>query len=163
VSDIGRNELLGEVLNEGSGLGFREGLFQQTLKLVRRRRRIRKLQQGASLVAVLAGLGCLIWYQVLPLRVPAGMPARPYAMVRTQPLSQAAWVTTQPLVPERLITTAKTGNVVVTAMAASPVRELNDDELLELAPQPAALVRFGPHNAELVFVEQADHGVPLRN
>jgi hypothetical protein len=163
VSDFGQNELLNDVLHEGNAVDLREELLQQTLYLVKRRRRIRTLQQGASLVMVFAGLACLTWYQVLPLRIPAGLPAKPYAMVRTQPLSQAAWVTTQPLTSERLIATVRTDNIMVTAMATSPVGELNDDELLALAPQPAALVRFGPHNAELVFVEQTDHGVPLRN
>jgi hypothetical protein len=163
VSNIGQNGLLRDVLREGSAVDLREALLQQTLHLVRRRRRIRKLQQGACLVAVLAGLGCLIWYQVLPLRIATGLPTKPYVMVRTQPLSQAAWVTTQPLTSDRLIASVRTDNIVATALATSSARELNDDELLALAPQPAALVRFGPHKAELVFVEQTDHGAPLRN
>jgi hypothetical protein len=36
------------------------------------------------------------------------------------------------------------------------LRELSDDELLALAPAPAALVRVGPHSAELVLANQSD-------
>ena len=57
----------------------------------------------------------------------------------------------------------RTGNIILTAQAGSPIREINDDELLALVPKPAALVRFGPHSAELVFVNAADRDELLRN
>ena len=62
------------------------------------------------------------------------MPAKPYALIRTQPLPPAAWVATRPLSAARLVASAKNGNIVVIAKTGVPVREINDDELLALVP-----------------------------
>jgi hypothetical protein len=164
MSDFEQTErLLSDVLGEDTEAGFREGLLKETLRLARRRRGFRQLGKSASLLVVLAGLGLLVWHQFPSVRIPASLPAKPYVMVRTQPLSPAALVKTRPLPPASLVTSVRTGNIVVTAAAASPVREVNDDELLSLAPQPAALVRFGPHNAELVFVDSANREALQQN
>jgi hypothetical protein len=108
-------------------------------------------------------MGLLVWRHVPSASGPASLPARLYALVRTQPLPPAAWVTTRPLSPANLVVSARTGNIVVTAAAGGLVREINDDQLLALVPKPAALVRYSPHSAELVFVNQADREELLRN
>ena len=90
------------------------------------------------------------------------MPTKPYTLVRTQPLPLAACVVTRPLSPENLLVSARLENIIVTARASVPIREINDDELLALAPKPAALVRRGPHSAELVFVSAVDRDKLLR-
>jgi hypothetical protein len=148
--------LLTDVLGEGNPADFRDGLLHETLRLARHRRQARQLRRAASTLAVLVGLGLLTWHQFPPSRGPAGLPAKPYAIVRTQPLPPGSWVATKPLSPAGFVASISTGNIVVTAKAGVPVREINDDELLALAPKPAALVRHGPHSAELVFVNLAD-------
>jgi hypothetical protein len=156
MNDPGHNEpFLSDVLREGIPADFREGLLNQTLRLARRRRRFRQGRRAASALAVVVGLGLLVWQRLPSNLRSTGFPAKPYTIVRTQPLPPAAWVATRPLSPANLVASAMTGNIIVTAKAGVPVREINDDELLALVPEPAALVRFGPHSAELVFVDLA--------
>jgi hypothetical protein len=155
--------LLTDVLSEGSSVDFREGLLNQTLRLARRRRHFRQARRAASALAVLVGLGLLVWRHVPTVLSPASLPAKPYVLVRTQPLPRAAWVATRPLSPANLLVSTRLGNIVFTAKASVPIREINDDELLALVPKPAALVRHGPHSAELVFVSTADRDELLRN
>ena len=164
MNDPRQNErLLTDVLGEGTSADFREGLLNQTLRMARRRRHFRQAQQAASALAVFVGIGLLVWRHVPSAIGPASLPAKPYALVRTQPLPPAAWVATSPLSPANLLVSVKTGSIVITAKASVPVREINDDELLALVPKPAALVRHGPHSAELVFVSTVDRDELLRN
>src|SRR5438552_12672726 len=53
--------LLADVLAEESDPGFREALLGQTLHLVRRQRRFRKVRRAGSALAVLAGLVLFVW------------------------------------------------------------------------------------------------------
>ena len=153
MNDLRHNErLLSDVLREGVSADFREGLLNQTLRLARRHRRFRQARRAATALAVVVGLGLVVWQRLPSTLRPTGFPAKPYTVVRTHPLPAAAWVATIPLSPAHLVASAKSRNIVVTARAGVPVREISDDELLALAPTPAALVRFGPHSAELVLV-----------
>jgi hypothetical protein len=147
--------LLADVLGEGIPADVRDGLLDETLRLVRRRRRFHQGRRAASALAVLAVLGLLVWRHSPPGTGQASLPRPPYTLVRTQPLPLADWIVTKPLPSAQLIVSASLDNIVVTAKASMPVRELSDDELLALAPKPAALVRFGPHSAELVLVNLA--------
>jgi len=158
-----KERLLADVLGEGLSADFRTGLLDETLRLARRRRRVRQLRGVASALAVLAALGVLVWLRIPPGRAPAGLPAKPYTLVRTQPLPPAAWVETVPLPASSIVASVETGHIVLTAEAGVRVRDLTDDELLAMVPKPAALVRFGPHSAELVFVNQTDQDKLLRN
>ena len=163
MNDLRQNErLLTDVLGEGTSADFREGLLHETLHLAKRRRRFRQARRGASTLAVLLGLGLLVWHHSPSSLGPASLPTKPYTLVRTQPLPLAACVVTRPLSPENLLVSARLENIIVTARASVPIRELNDDELLALAPKPAALVRRGPHSAELVFVSAVDRDALLR-
>jgi len=164
MNDPVRNErLLADVLSEGISAEFREGMLSETLRLARRRRRFRQVRNAASALALLAALGLLVWQPVRSGRGPSALPARRYALVGTQPLPQAAWVRTKRFPASSILASVRIQNVVVTASAGVRVRELNDDELLALVPKPAALVRFGPHTAELVFVSAEDREELLRN
>src|ERR1035441_8752915 len=98
MNDPRQNErLLTDVLSEGSSADFREGLLNQTLRLARRRRHFRQARRTASALAVLVGIGLLVWRHVPTVLSPASLPAKPYMLVRTQPLPPAAWVATRPL------------------------------------------------------------------
>jgi hypothetical protein len=164
VNDPGQNEhLLADVLGEGIPADVRDGLLHETLRLARRRRRFRQGRRAASALAMLLGLGLLVWHRLPSHLRPTGFPAKPYTIIRAQPLPPAAWVATRPLSPANLVVSASIGNIIVTTKAGVPVREINDDELLALVPKPAALVRHGPHLAELVFVNLADRDELLRN
>jgi hypothetical protein len=164
VNDREQNgSLLTDVLGEGIATDVRDGLLHETLRLARRRRRFRQGRRAASALAVLIGLGLLAGRYLSQGPGSASLPIRPYTLVRTQPLPLADWIVTKPLSPAQLVVSASLDNIVVTAKAGMPVRELSDDELLALAPKPAALVRFGPHSAELVLVSTADRNELLRN
>ena len=151
-----RKRLLADVLGEGISADFRQGLLRETLHLTQRRRRIRQVRSAASVLALLAAVGLLVWHQLPSGRTPFALPARPYDLVRTQLLPSAAWVETRPFPASRIIASAKTDHIVLTAEAGVQVRALTDDELLASVPKPAALVRFSPHSAELVFVNEVD-------
>ena len=164
MNEPGHNErLLADVLGEGVSADFREGLLNETLRLARRRRRVRQARNATTALVVLVILGLLVWHQFPSGKSPLPLPAKPYKLVRTQPLPPAAWVETKPLTPSDIVSSVRTDNIILTARTGSPIRRLNDDELLALLPKPAALVRFGPHTAELVFVNAADQDELLRN
>ncbi|HOX56372.1 MAG TPA: hypothetical protein P5205_07195 [Candidatus Paceibacterota bacterium] len=164
MNNPGHNErLLADVLGEGVAADFRDGLLNETLCLARRRRRVRLVRAALPALAVLLALGFLVWHQAPFGQRPTTLQAKPYSIVRTRPLPPAAWVVTMPLSPARLVASVPTDSVVLTAHAGARAREINDDELLALVPKPAALVRCGPHCAELVFVSQEDRDELLRN
>ena len=76
-NDPGHNDrLLADVLNEGVAADFREGLLNETLRLARRRRGFRQVRRAASALAVLVGVGLLVWHQFPSGRGPAVLPHR---------------------------------------------------------------------------------------
>jgi hypothetical protein len=147
--------LLNDVLGEETAPGFREALLDQTLRLAGRRRRLRKIRKAGFGLAVIAVLASTVWRIYPPASRPVA-PRKPYVLVGTQPLPEAAIIQTRALAPSRLVASVPTRNLVSTAArAASGLRELTDDELLSLvAPGEAVLVRQGPHSAELVFIKR---------
>ena len=158
-----RRRLLADVLGEGISADFRQGLLRETLHLAQRRRRVRQVRSTVSVLAVLAAFGLLVWHQLPSGRIPFALPARPYALVRTQPLPSVAWVETRPFPASSIIASARTDHIILTAKAGVQVRALTDEELLAAVPKPAALVRFSPHSAELVFVNEVDRQELLGN
>jgi hypothetical protein len=158
-----RERLLSDVLGEGISADLRQGLLSETLHLARRRRRFRQARNAASVLALLVVCGLLVWQQLPSVRNPIAAPAKPYTLVRTRPLPPPAWVETRPFPVSRIVASTKTGHIVLTAEAAARVRDLTDDELLASVPKPAALVRFRPHEAELVFVNEVDRQELLGN
>ncbi len=154
--------LLTDILREGSAADFRTDMLHEMLRLARRHRRFRQARGVFSAVALLAGLGILVRHQFPPVQGPAPWPAKPYLLVQTRPLPAGLVVETKPLPPSRVVASVSTRNTVTTAAASGRVHEINDDELLALAPGPAALIRCGPYCAELVFVSQANRDEPLQ-
>ncbi len=139
--------LLAEVLSHEPAQGFTEALLVETLRAVRRRqqwRRARRIGGGLALVVV---LGLALW---------------PASIHRVAPKTAYQLVVSQPLLPGQLVTTSRgaTEQVSSSALALVTVRtanggyhEVGDDELLALAaPQIVALVKRGPHEAELIIV-----------
>jgi len=159
-----KEQLLADVLADENSVGFREALWTETLGRVRRRRRFRRVRRAASGLAVILGLAVLVWRNLPPPVVAPESVTRGYAMVRSRPLRPAALVTTWPLAANRLVASAPNGELVQTAPGGGQVHEIADGELLALVgARPVALVRQGPHSAELVFVNPADRDELLRN
>jgi len=156
MNEVPNNErLLADVLAEGSDSSFREALLGETLHLVRRQRRFRKIRRATSGMAMLAALLLLVWRFVpSPSNIPTS-PAKAYMLVRTQPMASGAIVETKPF--SYLITSSSTVDIIVTSAAAHDFRFVDDEQLLDLAaPLSPILVRRGPHTAELVFANPAD-------
>ena len=159
-----QERLLTDVLAEESAAGFREALLSETLGLVRRRRHVRQAWRAASALALIAGLGVVVWRILPPTAVAPGTASRGYEFVVSRPLPPAAVVVSQPFAADRVVASVRKAEVVRTSPSRGTVREINDGELLALlGPKPAALVRLAPHSAELVFINPADEEELFRN
>src|SRR5262245_17757039 len=132
---IDRDNLLQDILAEEEPAGFREDLLNQTLQLARRRRQFR--QARAAVLPTLLILTLLLVVRLS--RTPADFPIQSFKVyvVRTEPPPPGTFLETKLLPPERLVVSIASANTVATAGPGSPPREIDDDELLELAsPNP---------------------------
>jgi hypothetical protein len=145
--------LLNDVLSEGARDDFSRALLAETLALARRKRRLRQARQLGSALALFVVAAILI-VRSHPDHPIDLKPANPrYQLVQTMPLAVGQIVATRPLASGQFVVSSGTVAVVLTKTSDAGVRELNDDELLALAPQPAALVRLGPREMQLVIVK----------
>jgi len=146
--------LLADVLAPEADSGFSSALLSQTLHAARRQRRNRQVRRYGGAVAVLLTATLLVSSYLRRAVKPeqSGLPPQlSYQLVVSQPLSANQLVGTRPLAQHQMVFSAFTADEVRTA--AGGFREVGDDELMALAsPQVVALVRRGPHEAELVFV-----------
>ena len=148
--------LLQAVLTGESGESARTASLENILQLARQRRRFRTVRRVAVVAALLIAttIGVLRHFApktVQPEIAKTNPLAASLAWVTSQPLSPAELVTSQPLLPSQIATSLHAPNIVSTVPEI--IREVGDDELLALAaPQVVALVRRGPHEAELVFI-----------
>jgi hypothetical protein len=156
--ELKRHGLLDEVLAEAAPAEFERGLLDGTLHAVRRRRRSRQLARGLSVLGAFAGIVLALWNALWPfnsvksvwpaLNIVSSQPLLPAMIVRTKP-DNVAIVTSS--------TTTTTYALVETGSIQSPFQEIDDEELLALAgDRRVALVRQGPHQAELIFLDQVD-------
>lgn len=146
--------LLNDVLIPESGSEFGATVLAETLRGVRRQRRARQVRRiGGALVVLLAVAltsSHFLRRGVKPELVHTSPPLN-YQLVVNQPLTADQTISTYALTPEQSVTPTATAQLVSTV--AGGFGEIGDDELLSLAaPQVVALVRRGPHEAELVFV-----------
>jgi len=160
------NELLDDVLAEAAPAGFREALLDETLRVVRRRHRIRRVRNIAGVFVALTLLGLLILQRTSrpPSVAIAPTPKaaeKSYTLISTQPLSPGSIIITRPPAAVPFVTSTATVTVVETSLGN--FRSINDQQLLALvAAHPAVLVRTGPHSEQLVFANPDDaKGFPL--
>ncbi len=147
------NPLLAEVLGDAAPGDFRAALRGETRRLAQRRRVVRRAQHAGAVAVAACAIAFVYWN--LPALPP---PAPAYVLTRSEPLEAASRVTTQPFAVSQIVTTTPTVAVIRTAPKTGIVRLIDDEELLALAsPRPAALVRVGPGEQELVF---ADNDTP---
>jgi hypothetical protein len=150
------DELLEDVLAGDVGAGFRAASLENLLRLARRRRRTRIVQRVGVVAALLllSAFGTIRYLTTKPaqLQLTQTQTITPgLNWIVSQPLAPTQIVTSFSLTPEQTVTSLERPNLVHTI--PGNFREVGDEELLALAaPQIAALVRWGPHEAELVFV-----------
>lgn len=168
MNDDSKN-LLNDVLAEATPTNFRDVMLGETLRVVRRRRRLRQTRRGTALLAALVLCGVFIWWQnlpqksVIPPRVSASKaPERSYTLVETQPLPASDIVTTQPMASGQFI--ASSAGVKIVHTSNGNYHAIDDDQLLALvASHPAVLIHTGPHSEELVFANPEDQkGFPVQ-
>ena len=148
------DSLLADVLAEAGSNSSRGRLLEETLGLVRRRRRVR-LALRTMVPLLILGLGVFSarWI-ALRTRLDTAPSIARCPIVHTQSLPVSAIVTTRRF--DRLCWVATTGfaGTVRTVPGLNGVRLINDTELLALVgPRPAILVRVGPKDEELIFLE----------
>ena len=152
--------LLNDVLAEAAAPDFRGAMLDQTLGLVRRRRRWRQTRRVAGIFVVLGMLGILVWQKNVPQRVSTPVTVaqaveKSYTLVRTQPLPAGEIVTTQPPAGARFVASVTPVEIVQTG--SGQYRVIDDNQLLALLnSHPALLVRTGPHSERLIFTNPED-------
>lgn len=160
-----REALLVDVLAEAESPDFRTSLLGETLRLARRRRRVRRAQLATIFATAVLVAGIFVWRAAPrpPVVSLASSPSTPpalaasYAVIRTQPLPAETIVRTQPLSAERLVGSFASIATIRTQPDETALRIIDDAELLALvAPRPAALIRVGPQTQELVFGDTAE-------
>jgi hypothetical protein len=158
--------LLKDVFGEAAPASLREVMLGESLRMVRRRYRTRRLGRAAALLVVL-GLAVVLLLQstlrrqdVLSNATPAKV-EKSYTLVRNRALLAAAMVTTRPLSSGQFIGATVFARIVRTRLDS--FRVINDDELLALlAPRPCALIQIGPNLEKLVLVNPDDaKGFPV--
>jgi len=155
------HSLLDDVLTEAAP-DCERALLDGMLRAVRRRRRMRQCSRGLAVAGVFAAIALAVWYALLP-TTPAKLVQPALHIVSSEPLPASMVVETQP-VSFVVVTSSTTTFVMVdTGSIKDPFQEINDDQLLALAAgRPVALVRQGPHQAELLFLDPEDtNGFPV--
>jgi hypothetical protein len=158
--------LLRDVFGEAAPANLREAMLGESLRMVRRRHKIRRVERATAWLAVLA-LAVVLIRQTTPRRPDVLSKAtsveveKSYTQVHSQPLAGVAIVTTRPLSSGQFI--GATVFVGIVRTRAHNFRVINDDELLGLlSPRPCALIQIGPNAEKLVFVNPADaNGFPV--
>jgi len=161
--DLEQPGLLDDVLAEAAPADFERVLLEGTLRAVRRRHRTRRLTRGLAVVGACAAIIAVVWNALWPFSSVKSV--RPgLSIVSSQPLPPSMIVGTQPGSVVVVSSSAKTVVLVETGSIKDPFREINDEQLLALVgKRPAALVRHGTHEAELLFVNPEDtNGFPVQ-
>ena len=155
--------LLEDVLAEAAPTDFERALLDGTLRAVRRRRRMRRWNRGPAAAGVFALIAIVAWRVLWP--AASVKTVRPtLRIVSTQPLPASMIVETRPGSVAVVASSLKTFLLVETGSIKDPFQEINDEQLLTLAGgRPVALVRQGPHQAELLFLNPEDtNGFPVQ-
>lgn len=147
-------DLLNDVFAEDAPMDFREASLGDTLRRVRRRRRVRKGFQGAVCIMIFGVLSFLFWpgHEKQPKQAPVTAKIeKGYKIVHTRPMPADSIVTTRATPFEN--SNIPKQSVAIVQTKHGEYRVINDEELLALlGSRPAALIRLGPDSEELVFI-----------
>ena len=157
-----QHSLLDDVLTEAAPADFERTLFDGTLRAVRRRRRLRQCSRGLAAVGIFAAIAVAVWNALLP-TTSVNLVQPTLHIVSSQPLPASMVVGTKPDSVVVVTSSPTTFVVVETGAIKDPFQEINDEQLLALAGgRPVVLVRQGPHQAELLFLNPEDtNGFPV--
>jgi hypothetical protein len=157
-SDSHSEQLLNDILGEDAPDLFEGALLEQTLGLVRRRRRWRQCQRGLVVLTIGVLLPLLLWRKpgepgpISGAKAPASAAFTP---VTTVPLNPSFIVETRPGTIPIVISSPGTVAMVESGAGQNLFQEITDDELLLLCQgHSVALVRSGPAQAELLFLSR---------
>jgi len=155
--------LLDDVLAEAAPADFERALRDGTLCAVRRRRRMHHWSRGLAVVGVFGAMALVVWRTLLP-GTPVKVIRPALRMVSSRPLPPSMIVTTTPGSVAVVASSPKKFVLVETGSIMDPFKEIDDEQLLALTGgRPAALVRQGPHQAELLFLNPEDtNGFPVQ-
>ncbi|MBI2924656.1 MAG: hypothetical protein HYY24_03005 [Verrucomicrobia bacterium] len=155
--DPDRYQLLETVLGDAVPADFRDALLAHTLRHVRRRKRALQLTRGSLMLGLLAVLSLGLWKMLFGPRRPAEAAFATVRVVTSQPLPRSIIVETELGATRTVSSSPSTLAVIETGSVPNLYQEIDDERLLAfVAGRPVALVRRGPHEAELVFVNPAD-------
>ena len=157
-------ELLEDVLDAAAPEDFRAALLDQTLRQVQRRRRVRRWNRGLATAAGLILVSVACWKMLSPDsrliegRVPA------LVVIHSRPLDPSILVETKPGTVSVVVSSDSTFELVETGRSRRQFREIDDEGLLAMMHgKPVALVRHGPNQAELIFLNPEDEkGFPVQ-
>ena len=158
-----QHSLLKDVLAETAPRHFERLLLDGTLRAVRRRRRRRQCSRGLAAVGVFAAIALAVWNALRPTSsVHVIQPA--LHIVSSQPLAASMVVRSKSGGVVAVSSSPTTFELVQTGSILDPFKEITDEQLLALVRgRPAALVRQGPHQAELLFLNPEDtNGFPIQ-
>jgi hypothetical protein len=147
------NKLWEDMLSDVAPAEFRKALLNQTLGRVRRRKRMRRLGQGVMVGALVMVAGLLLWPGERRQTVQQPKPVLSNVeVVSSQPLDSSMVVQSVPGLVE--LVNSKPAELILVDTRREEIRRISDEELLALVGnRPAALVRKGPNEAELLIVD----------
>ena len=158
------NPLLDDVLTEAVSPEFRNELLERTLHQVRRRKRVRRLNQGLLTVALSFGVLLAVWKAYFPSSHPTRSELPALDVVTSRPVAPSMIVETG-IGAVSLISSSDAHLAVVHSQFGEGLfQEIDDQQLLALlAGRPVALVREAPGRAELLFLDPEDaQGFPVQ-
>jgi len=156
-------QLLDDVLGDAAPADFRATLLDATLRQVRRRKRTRRWHQGLAVAACLTLVSFACWKMFWPASRTIEPRAPALIVVHSRPLDRSMIVETNPRTVNTVVSSSSTFALVETGTAKGLFQEIDDEGLLALlAGKPVALVRRGPHQVELIFLNPEDEkGFPV--
>lgn len=145
--------LLADVLSSESDSAFSACVLAETLRGVRRQHRMRQVRHyGVAVATILVAtlIASHFLHRPIAPTVANKTQTSGYQLVATTPLTASQITESRFFSPDQAVVA---GNVSLVQTTTGGFAEIGDDELLSLAaPNVVALVRRGPHEAELVFV-----------
>jgi len=157
------DQLLSDVFGEPDE--FRAVLLEQTLRRVRRHRQFRRCRQGFAVVVGVIAVAFVCWRTSQPTALHLPVKAPDLVTIRSQPLPPSMTFETRYGTLSVVVSSSAAYALVETGASEHLFRQIDDEQLLALLAggRPVALVRLGPHQAELVFVNPEDtNGFPIQ-
>jgi hypothetical protein len=120
-------------------------------------KRTRRLKQSCMLTAALISFPLLLWTFSLQPTPQTESSVAAFTTIISEPLPASMIVETQAGTAPTVFSSSDTVAMIETDPAQQLVNELDDQGLLALVgDRPVILVRHGPQDAELLFVNSAD-------